>query len=72
MVLKVLEMRWNIKIFDAKMYGKHKITTCVKQNFASLNNPHNHKTTLFMRVTSEFAQCLATFCDCSGNKNFIS
>ena len=30
-------------------------TTRIKSNFASLNNPHNHKNPVFMRVASKFA-----------------
>lgn len=29
-------------------------TTKIKPDFASLNNPHNHRTPVFMRVTNKF------------------
>ena len=59
LVLKICEMKNNVwkkyRLSIQNSIDNHIKITYIKPNFASLNNPHNHKNPVFMRVSSKFA-----------------
>lgn len=59
LVLKICETKNNVwkrcEISIQDSIDNHIKTTKIKPDFASLNNPHNHKKPVFMRVASKFA-----------------
>ena len=58
LVLKICETKNNVwkrcEISIQDSIDNYIETTKIKPNFASLNNPHNHKIPVFMRVTNKF------------------
>ena len=58
LVLKICETKNNVwkkyRLSIQNSIDNHIKITYIKPNFASLNNPHNHKNPVFMRVTNKF------------------